>query len=142
MTAYNTWAGVDMGEYLAEGFRVVIGVPGKDLGKGPNINATKKTYKKHCNFDATKDSRDKGDDMIIVEVDHIDNEPPHTESPPIPNKKIHDETRPASPGNIQAFEERETLKHVTMGQVMTNIMADPEPKVSSSTNVQGIFLSL
>ncbi|MBW0552977.1 hypothetical protein O181_092692 [Austropuccinia psidii MF-1] len=28
-----------------------------------------------------------------------------------------------------------------MGQDMTDIMPDPEPKVSSSTNLQGIFLS-
>ncbi|MBW0489263.1 hypothetical protein O181_028978 [Austropuccinia psidii MF-1] len=54
----------------------------KGLGKRPNINATKKTNKKHHTFEATKDPWDHGDDMINVEVDHIDNEPLHTESPP------------------------------------------------------------
>ncbi|MBW0591500.1 hypothetical protein O181_131215 [Austropuccinia psidii MF-1] len=95
--------------------------------------------------------------MINVEVDHIDNEPlhmesfpilnetihdeaPHTESPLILNETIHDETPPASPQNIQAFQERETIKHDTMGQDMTDIIPDPEPKVSSSANFQGIFL--
>ncbi|MBW0521306.1 hypothetical protein O181_061021 [Austropuccinia psidii MF-1] len=79
--------------------------------------------------------------MINVEVDHIDNEPLHTESPPILNETIHDETPHASPRNIQAFQERETIKHDTMGQDRTDIMADPEPKVLSSPNVQEIFLS-
>ncbi|MBW0476602.1 hypothetical protein O181_016317 [Austropuccinia psidii MF-1] len=82
MAAYSIWAGVEVGESLPEGSQVVIGVPGKGLGKRPNINATKKPNKKHCTFEATKDARDQGDDMINVEVDHIDNEPPHTESPP------------------------------------------------------------
>ncbi|MBW0590714.1 hypothetical protein O181_130429 [Austropuccinia psidii MF-1] len=71
----------------------------------------------------------------------IHDEAPHTESPPIPNETIHDETPPASPWNIQAFQERETIKHDTMGQDMTDIIPDPEPKVSSSANFQGIFLS-
>ncbi|MBW0495596.1 hypothetical protein O181_035311 [Austropuccinia psidii MF-1] len=75
--------------------------------------------------------------MINVEVDHIDNEPLHTESPVI----FNDETPCASPQNIQAFQERETIKHDTMGQDMNDIMLDPEPKVSPSANVQGIFLS-
>ncbi|MBW0556608.1 hypothetical protein O181_096323 [Austropuccinia psidii MF-1] len=79
--------------------------------------------------------------MINVEVDHIDNEPLHTESPPILNETIHDETTRASPQNTQAFQERETIKHFTKGQDRTDIMPDPEPKVSSSPNVQGIFLS-
>ncbi|MBW0539270.1 hypothetical protein O181_078985 [Austropuccinia psidii MF-1] len=79
--------------------------------------------------------------MINVEVDHIENEPPHTESPLILNETIHDETPPASPQNIQAFQERETIKHDTMGQDMTDIIPDPELEVSSSTNFQGIFLS-
>ncbi|MBW0474489.1 hypothetical protein O181_014204 [Austropuccinia psidii MF-1] len=105
------------------------------------MNATKKTNKKRRTFGATKDLRDQGDNMINVEVDHIDNEPPHTESPPILNETIHDEPPPASPQNIQAFQESKTIKHDTMGQNMTDIMHDPEPKVSSSTNVQGIFLS-
>ncbi|MBW0480380.1 hypothetical protein O181_020095 [Austropuccinia psidii MF-1] len=93
-----------------------------------------------------KDFQDQGDEMINVEVGHIDNQPPHTESPPILNEtihdeaphtesppilneKIHDETPPASPQNIQAFQERETIKHDTMGQDMIDIVPDPEPKV-------------
>ncbi|MBW0582458.1 hypothetical protein O181_122173 [Austropuccinia psidii MF-1] len=79
--------------------------------------------------------------MINVEVDHIDNKPRHTESLPILNETIHDETPPTSPQNIQAFQEREKIKHDTMGQDMTDIMHDPEPKVSFSANFQGIFLS-
>ncbi|MBW0460970.1 hypothetical protein O181_000685 [Austropuccinia psidii MF-1] len=97
MAAYNIWAGVEVGESLPEGSQVVIGVPGTGLGKRPNINSTKKTNKKNCPFEATKDSQDQGDDMIHVEVDHIDNESLHTESPPILNEKIHDETPAASP---------------------------------------------
>ncbi|MBW0552607.1 hypothetical protein O181_092322 [Austropuccinia psidii MF-1] len=127
---------VEVGEY-----QPVIGVPGKGLGKRPNINATKKTNKKCWTFEAAKDAWDQGDYMINVEVDHIDNEPLNTESPPILHEKIHDENPPASPQNIQAFQERETIRHDTMGQDMTDIMLDPEPKVSSSTNFQGIFLS-
>ncbi|MBW0507829.1 hypothetical protein O181_047544 [Austropuccinia psidii MF-1] len=73
---------VEVGESLPEGSQVVIGVPGKGLGKRPNINATKKTNKKHHTFEATKYSQNQGDDMINVEVDHIDNEPLHTEIPP------------------------------------------------------------
>ncbi|MBW0581968.1 hypothetical protein O181_121683 [Austropuccinia psidii MF-1] len=105
---------------------------GKGLGKRPNIHATKKTNKKHRTFEAAIDSWDQGDEMINVEGDRIDNElpytepppilnetihdeAPHTESPPIPNETIHDETPPASPRNIQAFQERETIKHDTMG---------------------------
>ncbi|MBW0553307.1 hypothetical protein O181_093022 [Austropuccinia psidii MF-1] len=76
---------------------------------------------------------------INVEVDHIDNEPPHTESPPILNERLQDEDPLASTQNIQAFEERETTKHDTTGQDMTDIMPDPAPKVSSYPNVQGIF---
>ncbi|MBW0470956.1 hypothetical protein O181_010671 [Austropuccinia psidii MF-1] len=79
--------------------------------------------------------------MISVHVDHIDNEPPHTESPPLLNEAIHDGTPLPSPHNIQAFQERKTIKHDTMSQDMTHIMPDPEPEVSSSPNVQGIFLS-
>ncbi|MBW0471099.1 hypothetical protein O181_010814 [Austropuccinia psidii MF-1] len=117
---------VKVGESLPEGSRVVIGVPGKGLGKRRNLHATKKTNKKCCTFEVAKVSWDQGDDMINVEVDHIDNEPPHTESPLILNETIHDETPPASPQNIEAFQERETIKH--------DIMPDPEPKVSSSAN--------
>ncbi|MBW0524042.1 hypothetical protein O181_063757 [Austropuccinia psidii MF-1] len=62
-------------------------------------------------------------------------------APPILNETSHDETPPASPQNIEAFQERETIKHDTMGQDMTDITPDPEPKVSSSANFQGIFLS-
>ncbi|MBW0469229.1 hypothetical protein O181_008944 [Austropuccinia psidii MF-1] len=82
MTAYNIWAGVEVGESLPEGSLVASGVPGKGLGKRQNINATKKTNKKCCTFEMAKDSRDQGDEIINVEVDHIDNEPPHTEIPP------------------------------------------------------------
>ncbi|MBW0511163.1 hypothetical protein O181_050878 [Austropuccinia psidii MF-1] len=77
---------------------------------------------------------------INVEGDKIDNEPPHTEFPPILNEKIHDETPPVSPLNNKAFQERETIKNDTMGQDRTDIRPDHEPKVSSSANVQGIFL--
>ncbi|MBW0517113.1 hypothetical protein O181_056828 [Austropuccinia psidii MF-1] len=91
MSAYNIWAGVEVGESLPEGSRVVIGIPGKGLGKRPNIHATKKTNKKRRTFEAAKDSQDQGDEMINVEVGHIDNQPPHTESPPILNETIHDE---------------------------------------------------
>ncbi|MBW0575644.1 hypothetical protein O181_115359, partial [Austropuccinia psidii MF-1] len=78
---------VEVGESLPEGSRVVIGFPGKGLGKRPNIHATKKTNKKRRTFEATKDSRDQGDEMINVEVDHIDNEPLHTEPPPYSMKQ-------------------------------------------------------
>ncbi|MBW0557817.1 hypothetical protein O181_097532 [Austropuccinia psidii MF-1] len=89
----------------------------KWLGKRPNINATKKTNKKCHTFEGAKDSQDQGDDMITVEVDHIET--------------IHDGTSPASPQNIQDLQERETVKH--------DIMPDPEPKVSSCANFQGIY---
>ncbi|MBW0498636.1 hypothetical protein O181_038351 [Austropuccinia psidii MF-1] len=72
---------VEVGESLPEGSQVVIGVPGKGLGKRPNIHGTKKTNKKCRTFEATKDSRDQGDEMINVEGDHIDHEPPHTKPP-------------------------------------------------------------
>ncbi|MBW0589400.1 hypothetical protein O181_129115, partial [Austropuccinia psidii MF-1] len=122
MDSYNIWAGVEVGESLPEGSRVVIGFPGKGLGKRPNIHATKKTNKKCRTFEAAKDSQDQGDEMINVKVGNIDNQPPHTESPPILNETIHDETPPASPQNIQAFQERKTIKHDTMGQDMTDII--------------------
>ncbi|MBW0475090.1 hypothetical protein O181_014805 [Austropuccinia psidii MF-1] len=111
------------------------------LGKRPNTNATKKTNKKHHTFQAAKDSRDQGNDMINVEVDHIDHEPPHTERSSIPNETIYDETPPASPQNIEASQERDTIKHDKMGKDMTDIMPDTEPAASSSANFQGIFLS-
>ncbi|MBW0504596.1 hypothetical protein O181_044311 [Austropuccinia psidii MF-1] len=66
----------------------------------------------------------------------IHDEPPHTESPPILNV-----TPPTSPRDIQAFQEREKIKHDKMGQDTTDIIPDPEPKVSSSANFQAIFLS-
>ncbi|MBW0564025.1 hypothetical protein O181_103740 [Austropuccinia psidii MF-1] len=91
MAAYHIWIGVEAGESLPEGYQVVIGVPGKELEKRPNINAPKKTNKKHCTFEATNDSRDQGDDMINAEVDHISNKRLHTESPPILNETIPDE---------------------------------------------------
>ncbi|MBW0533584.1 hypothetical protein O181_073299 [Austropuccinia psidii MF-1] len=87
MASYSIWIGVEVGESLPEGSQVVIGVPGKGLGRIPNINATKKTNKKRLTFEAAKDSGDKGDGMINVDVDHIDNEPPHTESPPYSMKQ-------------------------------------------------------
>ncbi|MBW0535740.1 hypothetical protein O181_075455, partial [Austropuccinia psidii MF-1] len=61
---------VEVEESLPEGSQVVIGVPGKGLGKIPNINATKKTNKKRHTFEAAKYAWDQGDDMINVEVDH------------------------------------------------------------------------
>ncbi|MBW0509645.1 hypothetical protein O181_049360 [Austropuccinia psidii MF-1] len=64
---------VEVGESLPAGSRVVIGFPGKGLGKRPNINATKKTNKKCHTLEAAKDSQDQGDDIINVEVDDIDN---------------------------------------------------------------------
>ncbi|MBW0499179.1 hypothetical protein O181_038894 [Austropuccinia psidii MF-1] len=79
--------------------------------------------------------------MIHVDVDHIHNEPLHTESPPILTETIHDENPPASAKNIQAFQERETIKHDTMRQDIIYVMPDHEPKVLSSPNVEGIFLS-
>ncbi|MBW0475554.1 hypothetical protein O181_015269 [Austropuccinia psidii MF-1] len=81
MAAYNIWAGKGVGESLPEGSLVVIRVPAKGLGKRPNINSTKKTNKKCCTFEAANVSLDQGDEMINVEVEHIDNEPLHTESP-------------------------------------------------------------
>ncbi|MBW0509248.1 hypothetical protein O181_048963 [Austropuccinia psidii MF-1] len=111
MAAYNIWDGVEVGESLPEGSQVVIGFPGKGLGKRPNIHSTKKTNKKHHTFEAKEDSRDQGDEMINVEVCHIYNQPLHIESFPILNETIHDETPSASPPNIQAFQERETIKH-------------------------------
>ncbi|MBW0571109.1 hypothetical protein O181_110824 [Austropuccinia psidii MF-1] len=130
----------------------------KGLGKIPNIYATKKTHKKHHTFEAAKDSWDQDEELINVEVGHIDNkpphtesppiinetihdEPPHTESPPILNDTIHDENPHSSPPNIQDFQERETIQNDKMGQDMTDIIPDPEPKVSSSANFQRIFLS-
>ncbi|MBW0514569.1 hypothetical protein O181_054284 [Austropuccinia psidii MF-1] len=66
---------VEVGGPLPEGSGVVIGVPGKGLGKRPNINETKKPTKNALPY------------MINVEVDHINNEPPHTESPPYSMKQ-------------------------------------------------------
>ncbi|MBW0557701.1 hypothetical protein O181_097416 [Austropuccinia psidii MF-1] len=87
MASYNIWAGVEVGESLPEGSRVVIGIPGKGLQKRPNIHATKKTNKNLWTFEAAKDSPNQGDEMINVEVGHIDNKPPHTESPPYSMKQ-------------------------------------------------------
>ncbi|MBW0466293.1 hypothetical protein O181_006008 [Austropuccinia psidii MF-1] len=129
---------------IAEEIRVLkmdLNYAGKGLGKRPYIHATKKPNKKRHTFEASKFSRDQGDEMINFDVDHIDNEPPHTKSSPILNEAIHDGNPLTSPQNIQAFQDRETIKHDTMGQYMTYIMPEPEPKVSSSPNVQGIFLS-
>ncbi|MBW0588480.1 hypothetical protein O181_128195 [Austropuccinia psidii MF-1] len=79
--------------------------------------------------------------MINVVVDHIDDETPHTEIPPMLNETIHDEAPPACPQKIQAFQEREKIRHETMGQDMTDVMPETESKVSSSANFQGIFSS-
>ncbi|MBW0471003.1 hypothetical protein O181_010718 [Austropuccinia psidii MF-1] len=129
MASYNIWEGVEVGESLHEVSQVVIGAPGKGFGKRTNTNATKKTNKKCRTFEAAKDAWDQGDDMINIEVDHIDNETPHTGSPPILNETIHDETPPASPQNIQAFQEREEIQDDTMGQEdITVIMPEPAPK--------------
>ncbi|MBW0520101.1 hypothetical protein O181_059816 [Austropuccinia psidii MF-1] len=141
ISAYNIWLGVQVGESLPEGSQVIIGVPGKGLGKIPNANATKKNNKRHHTFEATKDSWDQGEDIINVEVYHNDNELLYTVTPPVLNETIHDETPPSSPQNIQAFQEREEIKDDTMGQEdITVIMSEPDPKVSSLTNVQGILL--
>ncbi|MBW0579045.1 hypothetical protein O181_118760 [Austropuccinia psidii MF-1] len=51
----------------------------------------KKTNKKRRTFEAANNSRDQGHEIINVEGDHIDNQPPHTEPPPILNETIHDE---------------------------------------------------
>ncbi|MBW0534335.1 hypothetical protein O181_074050 [Austropuccinia psidii MF-1] len=61
--------------------------------------------------------------------------------PPILNESIHDETPPASPKNIEAFQEGENIKHDTMGQDIIDKIPDPEPEVPSSTNFQRIFSS-
>ncbi|MBW0492869.1 hypothetical protein O181_032584 [Austropuccinia psidii MF-1] len=87
MAAYNIWAGLEVGESIPEGSQVVIEVPGKGLGKNPNINATKKTKEKCSTFEASNHSCNQCDEMINVEVNHIDNEPLHTESPPYSMKK-------------------------------------------------------
>ncbi|MBW0496846.1 hypothetical protein O181_036561 [Austropuccinia psidii MF-1] len=87
LAAHNIWAGVEVGESLPEGSQVIIGVPGKSLGRIQNINATKKTNKKCHIFEATKDFQDQGDYMMNVEVDHIDNEPLHPESSPYSMKQ-------------------------------------------------------
>ncbi|MBW0481313.1 hypothetical protein O181_021028 [Austropuccinia psidii MF-1] len=78
---------VEVGESLPEGSQVVIGVPGKGLGIRPNINSTKKTNKKSHTFESAKDSWDQVDDIINVEVAHIDGESLHTESPPFSMKQ-------------------------------------------------------
>ncbi|MBW0570427.1 hypothetical protein O181_110142 [Austropuccinia psidii MF-1] len=83
MADYKIWEGVGVGESLPEGSQVAIRVPGKGLGKRPNINANKN----HHTFEEAKHSRDQGDDMINVEVDHMDNEPLNTDSPPYSKKK-------------------------------------------------------
>ncbi|MBW0548700.1 hypothetical protein O181_088415 [Austropuccinia psidii MF-1] len=89
----------------------------KTFRKRPNIHATKKTNKKRHTFEAAQYSWDQGDDMINVEVDHIYNESPHTESLPILNKTIHDETPPTPSPNIQAFQERRKLKMIPLVEI-------------------------
>ncbi|MBW0548207.1 hypothetical protein O181_087922 [Austropuccinia psidii MF-1] len=93
----NIWLGVEVGESSPEGSQVVIGVPGKCLGKRPNVNATKKNNKRHHTFEATKDCWDQGDEIINVEVYHNHNEFLHTETPPVLNETIHAESPPTSP---------------------------------------------
>ena len=103
IAAYNIWAGVVVGESLPEGSRVVIGFPGKGLGKRPNINVTKKTNKKRRTFEAANDSRDQGYEIINVEGAHIDNQPLHTETPEYSMKqsmmKLHILKAPKYPMN-------------------------------------------
>ncbi|MBW0525441.1 hypothetical protein O181_065156 [Austropuccinia psidii MF-1] len=72
---------VEVGESLPEGSLVVIGALGKGLGKRPDINATKKPTKNAIPLKPQKIP------MINVEVDHIDNEPLHTESLPYSMKQ-------------------------------------------------------
>ncbi|MBW0465102.1 hypothetical protein O181_004817 [Austropuccinia psidii MF-1] len=57
-----------------------------------------------------------------------------------PADKLYDETLPASPQNIQASQERDKLKHDTMGQDMSDRMPEPEPEVSTSLMIK-YFLS-
>ncbi|MBW0469883.1 hypothetical protein O181_009598 [Austropuccinia psidii MF-1] len=109
---------VEGGESLTEGSQVVINWSSRQ-------NFRKKTkskchQKEQQKTEAAKNSQDQGDFIINVEVNHNDNEPLHTETPI------------ASPQNIQGFQEKEKIKHDTMGQEgMTDIM----PEVSTSANV-------
>ncbi|MBW0557051.1 hypothetical protein O181_096766 [Austropuccinia psidii MF-1] len=64
-----------------------------------------------------KDAPDQGDDMINVEVDHIDNEPRHTESPPVFNETIHDETPPASPHIFKLFKKGRQLNIIQWNNI-------------------------
>ncbi|MBW0556304.1 hypothetical protein O181_096019 [Austropuccinia psidii MF-1] len=103
---------VEVGESLPEGSQVVIGVPGEGLEKRPNVNAIKKNNKRHCTFEASKDSWDQGDDIINVEVDHNDNKHPHTETPPVLNETIYDETPPPLPKIFKHFKKGRKLKMI------------------------------
>ncbi|MBW0464240.1 hypothetical protein O181_003955 [Austropuccinia psidii MF-1] len=78
-------------------------------------------------IEATKDSLDQGDDIINLEADHNDNEGPKAETPA------------TSPQNIQTSKESKNLKNDAMGQDMNDIVPEPEPKVSTSTNYQEII---
>ncbi|MBW0539015.1 hypothetical protein O181_078730 [Austropuccinia psidii MF-1] len=75
------------------------------------------------------------DPPVLPELDHNDNECPPTETSPVLNETIHDETFSASPKDIQAFEEREEVKDNKMGQEdITAIIPEPDPKGSAFAN--------
>ncbi|MBW0500019.1 hypothetical protein O181_039734 [Austropuccinia psidii MF-1] len=63
----------------------------RKIRKKTKYTCNQKNNKKSHTFEAAKDSWYQGDPMINVEVDHIDNECPNTEPPPILNETIHDE---------------------------------------------------
>ncbi|MBW0531437.1 hypothetical protein O181_071152 [Austropuccinia psidii MF-1] len=140
MAAYNIWIGVEVGEFLPEGSQVVIGVPDKGLGKRPNIHATKKPTKNAVPLRRQKIPGIKvmKQSMLIWTILIMNlcilKAPPYSMKQSIMKPLF-------PPQNIQAFQEREKIKHDTMGQDITDIMPYPEPKVSSSPNVQGILLS-
>ncbi|MBW0539046.1 hypothetical protein O181_078761 [Austropuccinia psidii MF-1] len=79
--------------------------------------------------------------MINVEVGHTDNQPPHTESPPYSMKQSMMKPLPPLVEIFKPFKKGRQLIHDTMGQDMTDIIPDPESKVSSSASFEGIFLS-
>ncbi|MBW0495543.1 hypothetical protein O181_035258 [Austropuccinia psidii MF-1] len=103
------------------------------------MNVTKKNNKKGCTFEYTIDSLDQGDEIINLEVYLNDIEAMKAETPPALNETIHYETPPASPQNIQVFQESEKIKLDTMGQDMPDIIPELEHKVSPSANDQGTF---
>ncbi|MBW0468514.1 hypothetical protein O181_008229 [Austropuccinia psidii MF-1] len=107
--------------------QVVIGFPGEGLRKRPNMNVTKKNKKCH-NFEAERDSLKQGDYSVNSEVENNNNEGPQTE------------TSLTSTKNIQASQESEKLKNDTMDQDMSDIVLEPEPKLSTSASDEGRFL--